>query len=93
MTIILTSNFKDRLNIIIDFIAKDSPERALAFRNQLFKKIKSLTFMPFRCRKNTVLNDQNVRDLIFKGYVIIFRIKQDEIEILEIFKENLPSLS
>ncbi len=49
--------------------------------------------MPFRCRKNAILDDKNVRDLIFKGYVIVFRIKQDEIEILEIFKENLPSLS
>lgn len=93
MVIIYSKRFNERLEKILDFISLDSKERANTFAKKLKSKIKSLTFMPFKCRKNAVLNDQNVRDLIYKGYVIVFRINQDEIEILEIFKENLPSLS
>ena len=92
MNIILTKAFKKSLDEIVEFIAKDSPNRAFAFRDRILDKIKTLTFMPFRCRKNAVLDDKNVRDLIYKGYVIVFRVNSDNIEILQIFKENLPKL-
>ena len=46
--------------------------------------------MPKKCRKSVISSDENVRDLIFKGYVITFRISQDCIEVLYIFKENEP---
>ena len=36
-------------------------------------------------------NDENIRDFIFKGYVIIFEINEN-IEILNIYKHNLPKL-
>ena len=34
-------------------------------------------------------NDENIRDFIFNGYVIIFEINEN-IEILNIYKHNLP---
>ena len=46
--------------------------------------------MPYRCRKNAILGDENVRDLVFKGYVITYRINEKSIEVLLIYKENLP---
>lgn len=30
--------------------------------------------MPYKHRKNFIANDENIRDFIFKGYVIIFEI-------------------
>ena len=46
--------------------------------------------MPYRYRKNAILGDENVRDLVFKGYVITYRINEKSIEVLLIYKENLP---
>lgn len=90
MKIILGKAFKHSLEQIVEFIAKDSPTRARVFRNEILEKTAGLSFMPYRCRKNTTLNDERVRDLIYKGYVIVFRINDENIEILQIFKENLP---
>ena len=45
--------------------------------------------MPFKYRKNLQLNKDNVRDLIFKGYVIPFLVDKDEIIILDIYKYNI----
>ncbi|MDA3047578.1 type II toxin-antitoxin system RelE/ParE family toxin [Campylobacter sp. JMF_08 NE1] len=90
MTIIYNDSFENSLNEIIDFIAQDSIERAVKFHNDIYQKISNITFMPYRYRRNKILNDKNVRDLIFKGYIIPFEIKKDKIEILTIFKENLP---
>ena len=47
--------------------------------------------MPYKHRKNFITNDENIRDFIFKGYVIIFEINEN-IEILNIYKHNLPKL-
>ena len=50
--------------------------------------------MPYRFRKNLDINDDDVRDLIFHGYVVPFYIdkEKDTITILLIYKENLPSI-
>jgi len=40
--------------------------------------------MPYRFAKNRAFNDENVRNLIFKRYVVPFKICKDKIEILNI---------
>lgn len=88
--------FDDRfikaLNDIESFIALDSLERAEKFKNDIIDKISSLDFMPKRCRKSTLANDESIRDLIFKGYIIVFKIQNDTIKILYIYKENEPKM-
>lgn len=48
--------------------------------------------MPYSYRKNNIANDENICDLIFKGYVVIFEISTKNIEILDIYKHNLPKV-
>lgn len=88
--------FDDRfikaLNDIESFIALDSLERAEKFKNDIINKISSLDFMPKRCRKSTLANDESIRDLIFKGYIIVFKIQNDTIKVLYIYKENEPKM-
>ncbi|MDY6123790.1 MAG: type II toxin-antitoxin system RelE/ParE family toxin, partial [Campylobacter sp.] len=83
--------FDDRfikaLNDIESFIALDNLERAEKFKNDIIDKISSLDFMPKRCRKSTLANDESIRDLIFKGYIIVFKIQNDTIKVLYIYKE------
>lgn len=78
--------------MIVEFIAKDSPKRAREFANNLKKQIEKIPFMPYGYRKNRIADDENIRDLIFKGYVVIFEISSEKIEILEIYKHNLPKI-
>lgn len=88
--------FDDRfiktLSDIESFIALDSLERAEKFKNDIIDKISSLDFMPKRCRKSTLANDESIRDLIFKGYIIVFKIQNDTIKVLYIYKENEPKI-
>jgi len=73
--------FKDRFNRQLEYIAKDNKTAATNFRNELKNMIDSLKDMPMRCRKSIFFNDENIRDMIFKGYVITYRIKQDRLEV------------
>ena len=45
--------------------------------------------MSRRFRKDGLTANNNIRDLIFKGYVIVFEISDENIEILGIYKNNL----
>ncbi len=89
MVIYYSIDFIEQLERIVSFIAKDSQTRADEFSSTLRKKIKSIPEMPYRFRQNQILQDENIRDLIYKGYVVVFAIKQDYIEILGIFKHNV----
>ena len=91
--ITLSDNFEAHLLDILTFIAKDSKERSLNFRNELMVEISKLVFMPKSHRKNRILNDENARDLIFKKYIIPFYIFDDEIFVIDIYKHNIPSLN
>ncbi len=89
MTINLSKDFLSDLEYIFDFIAQDSLENAVKFKIDLYAEISKIPFMPKRFRKNLIINKDNFRDLIFKGYVVPFAIKEEFIEILGIYKNNL----
>ena len=38
--------------------------------------------MPFKCRKSIYFSDDNIRDLIFMGYVIPYKIYENKNEII-----------
>ena len=91
MKIIYSKKFQNSLANIVDFIAQDSPKRAREFATNLKLQLETIAFMPYKNKKNFIANDENIRDFIFNGYVIIFEIKE-KIEILNINKNNLPKL-
>ena len=92
MVVRYSTAFIEQLEHIVSFIAKDSQARADEFSITLRDKIESIPDMPYRFRQNQTLQDENIRDLIYKGYVVVFAIKQDYIDILAIFKHNLWSM-
>lgn len=85
-----TDRFFAELEVIIDFIAEDSLTRAEQFNNALSDKVMNLSHFPYKCRQSIKSDHKNLRELIFSGYVIPYRINtaQDRIEILGIFSEN-----
>jgi plasmid stabilization system protein ParE len=86
-----SDRFKDELEVIIDFIALDSVNRALIFYDEIIAKINKITDNPYLHRKRPSLNDDNVRELIYKGYTVPFEIdtKNNKIIILGVFNQNL----
>ena len=38
------------------------------------------------CRQSLYFEDDRYRDLIFKGYTIIYKVEDDTIKVLDIFK-------
>lgn len=88
MRVLRRKKFNQDLEKIVLYIAKDSANRAIRFKNSLKSEIEKLPDMPFKCRASYYYDDENVRDMIFKGYTIPYLVdpKEDVILILEIFK-------
>ncbi|CAD7289044.1 type II toxin-antitoxin system RelE/ParE family toxin [Campylobacter suis] len=80
--------FDDNLNKIYNYISLDSPSRADKFCTELFDKIAKIEYMPLSFRKNLQINRDDIRDLIFKGYVMPFLIKDGDYYVLDIYKNN-----
>jgi plasmid stabilization system protein ParE len=92
MKIVFKETFIIRLENQIEYIAKDSPTRARKFKNDLFRRLKELPTNPFKNRKSIYFEEESVRDLIFKGYTIVYRIIEVAIEVFGFVKQqNKPT--
>ena len=87
--VIFKERFESELKEIFDFISKDSRAGAIKFKEELFDKIYSLSDFLYRCRKSAKFNDEKIRELIHKGYVVVYLIDGELILILGIYKENI----
>jgi len=92
MQIKLDKKFEINFNLILEYIAKDKLSASKKFKKDLFKQIKNLPNYPYKFRKSFYLNDENIRDMIFKKYTIVYEIDVDNdmIIILNIFNKNKP---
>lgn len=74
------------LKIKLEFIALHNPQEARKFKRDILIEIKNILPNPYKHRKSIYFEDDNVRDLIFKGYTIVFRIKDKIIDVLGFVK-------
>ena len=86
MKIVHYPEFQKELDAILDYIALDSLERAIIFHKELQEQISKIVDMPYAHRCSIHFDDEQVRDLIFKGYTITYLIDGDKIVILGILK-------
>ncbi|MCK9336932.1 MAG: type II toxin-antitoxin system RelE/ParE family toxin [Arcobacteraceae bacterium] len=95
MQIKIDKVFANNFNIILEYIALDKITASLKFKNELFKQIKNIPNFPYKYRKSFYFNDINIRDMIFKGYTIVYEIDttNNQIIVLNIFDKNKPPLS
>ena len=93
MKILFTEDFKENLKEMLKFIKQDSKDRAYNFRDSLKNEIIKIPERPYSYRENLTMKDTQVRDMVFKGYVV-FVIDEGEqtITIISIYKHNLPNL-
>ena len=88
MQIIEKNSFTERLDNILSYIAEDSLNRAFDFNDHLEEKIQNIPYMHYKYRKSIFHNNENIRDMIFKGYVISYLIDKENsrIVLLDIIK-------
>jgi len=93
MQIKLDKRFEVNFNLILEYIAKDKLSASKNFRKDLFDQIKSLPNFPYKFRKSFYFNDEEIRDMTFKKYTIIYEVdlRNNSIIILNIFNKNKPS--
>jgi len=92
MKVINDPIFLSELKDILQNIAKDKQSASHKFKNDLRQKIKQIPDNPFMYRKSIYFNNENIRDMIYKGYTIIYEVnlKNSTLEILSIFNKNKP---
>jgi plasmid stabilization system protein ParE len=72
---------------IEEFIARDSVERAVRFVDALIDHAEPiLTDNPRSGRTVPEIGNPDIRELIFRGYRIVYRLNDDRIEILTVFE-------
>ena len=75
-----------RLFEIEDFISQDSPERARKFVDQIIESTESLSDNPLSGRTVPEISNPDIRELIFRKYRIVYRIKGNNLDILTVFE-------
>jgi len=75
-----------RLFEMEDFISQDSPERAEKFVDQIIEHAETLSDKPLRGRTFLEISNPDIRELIFKKYRIVYRIKGNSLYILTVFE-------
>lgn len=86
MMIKFTDTALSDLQQIKDYISLDSPQNAREFIKMLLDKIDQLTEQPFRCKASQYHTDSTYRQMTFKGYSVIYRVTEDLIFIMTVFK-------
>lgn len=84
MKIKFTKSFSEKLHKQIDFIASDKPQAARIFKTRILNAIKEIPSMPYKYRKSIFFDQDEIRDLIVQGYIIVYRINIQE-NCIEIF--------
>jgi len=74
MKVELLDAFLDPLNNQVDYIARDKPGAARNFYNDILKEVMKLGENPMLHRRSIYYEDENHRDMVFKGYKVIFQI-------------------
>ena len=86
MRIVFKDTFLNRLENQIEYISLDSIKQARKFKSDLLNRIKEIPSNPYQYRKSIYFQQDDIRDLIFKGYTIIFRITHEKIEVFGFVK-------
>jgi hypothetical protein len=77
---------------ILDYIAKDKIGASADFALGLEKKISALPDFPYKFRKSLYFDSNDIRDMIYKAYTVVYEINRDSdtLEVLQIFNRNKP---
>ena len=88
MKIIYEETFVSRLEKQLKHITKDNPSAAKKFKKEILSRIKEIPKYPEIYRKSIYSNDSSVKDLIYKGYTVVFKIEPSQINVFGFLKHQ-----
>ena len=93
MILIHKPTFLKQLKHILEYISNDKLSASLKFKNELKENINLLPDNPFQYKQSKYFKNINIREMTFKKYTVVYRVKpsKNKIEILRIFNRNKPS--
>lgn len=86
MRIDYTKEAKQELLSIRDFISQSSPFNAIEYIQDLVKRINGMLEFPYVGKVNRTFSQKNIRDLFIDGYKIIYKIENERIVVLILYK-------
>jgi mRNA-degrading endonuclease RelE of RelBE toxin-antitoxin system len=78
MIVSISNEFLKLLTDQVRYIYKDKPRAALKFRKDLLKNIKKDLKQPFHFKKSRYIENENIRDYVFKGYVVVYEVDMEK---------------
>lgn len=78
------------LREILTYIVQDKKSAAIHFEQALNAKLSLLPESPKIYRASLYRDDPAYRDMTFMGYTVVYRISDEAIEVLDIFKWRMP---
>ena len=84
MKIRFEEGFLYSLNEQVRYIARDKPVAAKKFKKDLINNIKKDLKDPFHFKKSIYFREENIRDYVFKGYVAVYLIDEQQ-KIITVF--------
>ncbi|MFZ0454136.1 MAG: type II toxin-antitoxin system RelE/ParE family toxin [Ignavibacteriaceae bacterium] len=86
MKLYWTKESSVRLQEIEDFISRDNPEIAIEFTDKLISIAETIPNNPDKGRIVPELAMEQIREILYKGYRIVYYRKETSIEILTVFE-------
>jgi plasmid stabilization system protein ParE len=78
MIVSISNEFLKSLTDQVRYIYKDKPRAALKFRKDLLKNIKKDLKQTFHFKKSRYIENENIRDYVFKGYVVVYEVDMEK---------------
>lgn len=88
MKLLWTEEAIYNLNEIKEFIARDNAETAIKFVDELIDKAETLVENPKKGRIVPELSIEQIREIIYKKYRLVYLLKESSIEILTVFESH-----
>ncbi len=86
MKVIWSKESLNRLIEIEEFIAEDNPHKAIDFIDLLVSRSYLIEENPKMGRTVPEFSDPNIRELMIKGYRLVYRLGKGKIDILTVFE-------
>ena len=84
MTVDISNEFLKLVINQVRYIYKDKPRAAFKFRKDLLKNIKKDLKQPFHYKKSRYFDNENIRDYVFKGYVSVYEVDNEQ-QVVSVF--------
>ncbi len=86
MKLLWTKEALIRLQEIEEYISRDNPIVAIEFVDKLISAAETITANPEKGRIVPELSLENIRELLFRNYRIVYLIKKNSFNILTVFE-------